>query len=174
MISVQPCHVAGWLSRRSNSRPHRYSSLVRPHILTCVLLHDILQPCDSPNKSAKHAEQSTTLTGQKRLTHDGSSDSFVSIGTRLANRGLPSDFGVQSVGNTLGREIDDGIVPPSNRCLIPHRPRRVVLLSVWMPRMKISPCRRTHLKSTLAYVARTGKTTCHSNSLSRHAERSSS
>jgi len=44
-------------------------------------------------------------------------------------------FGVQSVGNTLGCEIDCGIVPSNNRCHVSFLIASVTSFSLWMSRM---------------------------------------
>jgi len=51
-------------------------------------------------------------------------------------------FGVQSVSNTLGREIDGEIVPSNNRCQVFFPIARAKLFPLEMPRMKTGP-RRT-------------------------------
>jgi len=66
--------------------------------------------------------------------------------------------GVQSVGDTLGCEIDSGIVPCNNRCQASFLIARVESFALWTPRMKIRPCdlaqlplRRRGGSSFLAY-----------------------
>jgi len=48
-------------------------------------------------------------------------------------------FGVQPVGNTLGREIDGEIVPSKNRCQVFFPIARAESFSLWVTRMKIRP-----------------------------------
>lgn len=48
-------------------------------------------------------------------------------------------FGVQSVGNMLGREIDDGIAPSNNRRHVSFLIARAKSFTLWMSRMKVCP-----------------------------------
>jgi len=50
-------------------------------------------------------------------------------------------FGVQSVGNTLGRESDRGMVPSNKRGYISSLIARAKSSSLWMSRMKVRPRR---------------------------------
>jgi len=48
-------------------------------------------------------------------------------------------FGFQSVGSTLGGEVDGGMVAANNRCHVSFSIVRAKSFSLWMSRMKIRP-----------------------------------
>jgi len=56
--------------------------------------------------------------------------------------GLLLDFGVQSVGNAVGRKSDGGIVLSNNRCQVAFLIARATAFFLLMPRMKARPRRQ--------------------------------
>ena len=59
-------------------------------------------------------------------------------------------FGVRSVGSTLGRESDGGIVSFNNRRRASSLIARARPFSLWMPRRKVRPVGLSHRQDNLA------------------------